>query len=338
MNNLPSQTKQPYDFGRSIFLPFQSGPGSAGFVFKSAFFYSILTTVLIFLVGKMLMGTFVEFMQFAAEMENIPDDEAELEMVMKMFGIMGKMFLPIMLIAIGSWVLWSMVEAALFRRILRSKRDGFFPWRFGRDELRVMFCRLIVGLAGGAIFFLLYFVMAIVIIGAVAGGSQSGALGAIIGIIGFLAIMGAFGLFVFVIIRLSPASALSISEDRFALGEAWPVTKGRLWPIFGSYTVVSIAGMVISQIMQMVLMFAFLGGFLTMIPELEAMEDLQPDEAMAKIMEMITQPSVLVGAAIGVVLYYAFQTIWYMHFAGVSAHAVNLYNTDQADNSIDVFN
>ncbi len=339
MNNLTSQ-KAPYDFGRSIFMPFQSGEGSMGFVFKSAFFYAILMTVLIFLFGKLMMGSFIEFMQVATEVENSSGGADDMEAVMKMFGMMGKMFLPIMLIMVGGWVVWSMVEAALFRRILRPGEDGAFPWRLGRDELRVMFCRLIVGFAAGAIFFLLYFVLIIVIVGAAAGSTQSGALGALIGIVGFFGVLAAIAAFFFIIIRLAPASALSIAEDRFALGETWPVTKGRFWPIFGSYTVLMIAGMIISQIMQMILMMAFMGSFLVMFSDLENMEnteDLPPEEAMANVMGMLTQPSVLVGAAIGLVLYYVFQAIWYMHFAGVSAHAVDLYNTDRSESSVEVF-
>jgi len=283
------------------------------------------------------MGTFVEFMKIAIEMEDVSGDQAEIEMFMKAFGAMGKMFLPLMLIGVGGWVIWAMVEAALFRRIMGTNSDGLFPWRLGRDELRVMFCRLIVGFAGGAVFFLLYFVLAIVIVSAAAGGAQSGALEAIIGLIGFFGILAAIGLFFFVIIRLSPASALSISEDRFALGEVWPVTKGRFWPIFGSYAVISIAGIVASQVLQLVLMFALMGGFLSMIPEFEAMEDMPADEALTKTMEIISEPSVLVGAAIGLVLYYVFQAIWYMHFAGVSGHAVNLYNTDKSETNDGVF-
>ncbi len=340
MNNLTSQ-KAPYDFGRSIFMPFQSGEGSVGFVFKSAFFYGIMMTVLIFLFGKMMMGSFIEFMQAASALETEPSSGDEMEAVMQMFGMMGKMFIPIILIFLGGWVIWAMVEAALFRRILREDEDevssSLFPWRLGMDEIRVMFCRLIVGLAGFSIFILLYFVLIVVIVGAVAGGTQSGALGAIIGLLGFLGVVAAFALFVFITIRLAPASALSIAENRFALGDAWPVTKGRFWPIFGSYALIGVAGMVVSQVLQTILMVAFMGSFMAMIPDLEKMGGMQPDESIAQMIEMITQPSMLAGIAVALILYYVFEALWYMHFAGVSAHAVNLYKTDQSENSLEVF-
>ncbi|MCF6221769.1 MAG: hypothetical protein L3J65_11720 [Robiginitomaculum sp.] len=340
MNNLTTQ-KAPYDFGRSIFMPFQSGDGSAGFVFKLAIFYAVMMTVLIFLFGKLMMGSFVEFMQVAAALEAEPSNDDEMEAVMRMFGMMGKMFLPIMLIVVGGWVIWAMVEAALFRRILREDEDGasasLFPWRLGMDEVRVMFCRLIVGLVGFAIVSLLYFVLIVVIIGTVAGGSQSGALGAIIGLLGFLGVVAAFALFAFITIRLVPASALSIAEDRFALGEVWPVTKGRFWPILGSYAVIGLAGLIVSQVLQTILMMAFMGSFMSMIPDLEKMGGMQPDESIAQIIDMITQPSMLAGMAVAMVLYYVFEALWYMHFAGVSAHAVNLYQTDQSENSFEVF-
>lgn len=336
MNDLATQ-KTEYDFGRSISLPFQSGDGSVGFIFKSAFFYGVMMTVLVFLFGKMLMGTFVEFMQVAIEMENMSGGEDDMAVVMKVFGMMGKMFMPIMLIAVGGWVIWSMVEAALFRRIFRAEPDGAFPWRLGSDELRVMFCRLIVGLAGLGIFLLFYFVMIIVIVGAIAGGSQSSGMGAIAGILGFFGMLAAIALFLFIMIRLAPASALSIADDRFALGETWPVTKGRFWPIFGSYVVLMIAGAIVSQVIQTSLMMVFMGSFLEMIPELEKMDSLSSEEVMANVVDMITQPSVLVGLAIASVLYYVFQAIWYMLFAGVSAHAVDLYNTDQSEHSFEVF-
>ncbi|MCF6275582.1 MAG: hypothetical protein L3J05_07445 [Robiginitomaculum sp.] len=341
MNNLTTQ-KTPYDFGRSIFMPFQSGAGSVGFVFKSALFYAVMMTALLFLFGKLMMGSFVEFMQFAIEMEADPSSGGdEMAAVRQMLGIMGKMFLPIILMFAGGFVIWAMVEAALFRRIFRADEDETFaspfPWRLGQDELRVMFCRLIVGLAGTAVFILLYFVLIVVIVGAVAGGSQSGALGAIIGLLGFLGVVAAFALFVFITIRLAPASALSIVEDRFALGETWPVTKGRFWPMLGSYAVIAVAGMIISQVLQMILMMAFMGTIMSMVSEVEKVGGMQPDESIAQIIDMLTQPSMLAGMAVALLLYYIFEALWYMHFAGVSAHAVNLYQTDQSENSFEVF-
>ena len=115
------------------------------------------------------------------------------------------------------------------------------------------------------------------------------------------------------------------------------MTKGRFWPILGSYAVIAVAGMTISQVLQMILMMAFMGSFMSMIPELEKMGEMQSGESIAQMMDMLTQPSMLVGMAIALVLYYIFEALWYMHFAGISAHAVNLYNTDQSENSFEVF-
>ena len=337
MADIININKAPYDFGRSIFLPFQTGPGSAAFVFKSAAVYGVLITVLLFLFGKMVMGSFVEFMQYAIEMEDAPGDASEMEVVMKMFAMMGKMALPMLLISIGGWAIWAMVEAAFLRRAMRGEDDGFLPWRFGKDELRVLFCRLIVGLAGFATLILVHFVLGVLLFGVFAGGSGSGVMGVIVGIVTFLGVLAAFALFIFIVIRLSPASALSIAEDRFALGDTWPVAKGRFWPMFGSYALITVVGYIIANVIQTVLIIAFTGSFLAMIPEFEKMGGMPPEEAVTTIMEILTQPSILTGLAVAMFLYYVFQAIWYLHFAGVAAHATNLYNTDRAENSVDVF-
>jgi len=42
---------------------------------------------------------------------------------------------------------------------------------------------------------------------------------------------------IFIGVRLAPAAATSIARRRFAFFEAWKVTKGRFWALFGSFFV-----------------------------------------------------------------------------------------------------
>ena len=274
-------------------------------------------------------------MEMALAVETAPTQEEEMQMAMQMFGSMGAIMLASIPLMLGLWGVWAMIEAELHRRVLRDDaHSGFFPWRFGKDELRVMLCQFVVWLAGMGLFFAIYFVLIIGIVAAAAGGSQSVILGIIGGLIAFAVVIGGIILFAYVIIRLAPASALTIARREISIGEAWGITKGRFWPAFGAYALQWIGGYLVIYVISMVIMMALLGtAFASMATGFGGNDE----ENLRQMLEMFTAPGFLVSIIIATFLTTIISAFWYLCIAGIGAHLVALKRADDEESSAAVF-
>ena len=110
------------------------------------------------------------------------------------------------------------------------------------DELRLF--GLLLGLA---ILFMIAFIIGMIIVSIVAGGLI--ALGSVFKAFGILVIiLGVIGMFaapVFFIVRLALAGPLTILRGRITIGEAWRLTRGHFWTLFGAYAVIAVISMVV---------------------------------------------------------------------------------------------
>lgn len=335
MSNLPTKNKQPYDFGRSIFLPFQSGPGSAAFVLKSAFFYALALTVFFALFGRMLIGPMEDFIVVMMEIESVSEEE-ELAMVTKMFGAMGRVILPCMLIMLGGWAIWAMIESALHRRVLLDERPtGLFPWRFGADEWRTILAQLILYMCYQGLYFVVYIVFVMGILLAVLMGSASVVLGVVGGIVAFGLIAAGVGLMVWVLVRLAPTAALSVANGEFAIGEAWPVVKGRIWPTVGAYAFHYIIGSIVFYFVMAIVGVAFVGSIMGKFTGLS--DNSSGEEVWQLIRSVFSEPGTLVGLTIAGFILFFIAAIWMLLIAGISTHVTDLYKRDLEAAGVEVF-
>jgi len=236
--------KKPSDFAseKVMFYPFYSGPKSLNFVLKSALFYAVGMALLSLIFGQSLLEANIAYQE---QISNDPKNS-----VPALFTRLGKSS-PYIL---GFWVMWAMLEAALFRRIFRGPDNSMFIWRFGKDELRIMLCQFVVLIVSFIALFLSVFVFTLIaiLVGYVMGPWISGAL-TVIGIIGAYFVAAAIA------IRFAPAAARSVAQNRIALGSAWPVAYKRFWPAFGSYAILWVVGTIISIILAMLISFAVYG-------------------------------------------------------------------------------
>jgi hypothetical protein len=148
-----------------------------------------------------------------------------------------------MLVQIASYVVPAICSAAAIRTVLRPEQTGFFHLRIGMDEVRVGACWFIVGCAIG-----IGTVFALIpgaIVGAIAYGVGGEA--AAIPVIGLLIIALICAYFYFMV-RLSLMAPLSFLRQEFAFGEAWQLTKGRFWTLFGGYFVVGLVAMAVTLV------------------------------------------------------------------------------------------
>jgi len=335
MSNLSPQTKQPYDFGRAIFLPFNSGPGSTAFVFKSALFYALALTVFFALFGRMLIGPMGDFIAVMIELETASEAE-ELAMVGKMFSAMGRIILPYLLIMLGGWAIWSMIESALHRRVLLGERPtGLFVWRFGADEWRTILAQLILFMCYQGLYFVVYMVFVVGILLAALMGAASLILGVIGGIIAFGLIIAGMGLMVWVLVRLAPTAALSVANGEVAIGEVWPVAKGRIWPTIGAYAFHYFVSTIVFYFIMAIVSIAFIGSIMGKFMDLG--DDASGEEVWQVFKSVFSEPSTLIGLTIAGFIMFFIAAIWMQLIAGISTHVTDLYKRDLETDSAGVF-
>ncbi len=335
MSNSPMHTTQPYDFGRAIFLPFKSGSGSTAFVLKSALFYALALSVLFALFGRMLMGPMEDFVTVMIELETASEAE-EIALVGKMFGSMGRVILPYLLIMLGGWAIWVMIESALHRRVLRDERPaGLFLWRFGADEWRTVLAQLILYMCYQGLYFVVYMVLLLGMVLAALMGAVSIVLGIIGGIIAFGLIVAGIGLMVWVLVRLAPTAALSVANGEFAIGEAWPVVKGRIWPTVGAYAFHYIISSIVFYIIMAIVGVAFVGSIMGEFSGLS--DSATGDEIWQLFKTVFSEPSTLVGLTIAGFILLFVAAIWMQLIAGISTHVTDLYLRDLEAAGVEVF-
>lgn len=131
-----------------------------------------------------------------------------------------------------------MIFTATQRAVLRPAERGFAYLRFGEDELRQIglgvFLSVCLSIAMVLAMIPLMIVVGIVFAITVAA-TGSPLAGVLLIVIAYFALMGAS---IYVEVRLSLAFPLTFLRRSFVIGEAWRLTKGRFWTLFGAYFVI----------------------------------------------------------------------------------------------------
>jgi hypothetical protein len=125
-------------------------------------------------------------------------------------------FLAILLLVI---FLGSIINAGVYRLVLRPDEPGFVHLRIGADELRLTLVNVLLFSLGMVFLFLLAMVAAVLTAG-------QGALSAVIALL-VAAVM------VWIGVRLLLATPMTFGERRVIVRESWRLTQGRFWSLFG---------------------------------------------------------------------------------------------------------
>lgn len=123
--------------------------------------------------------------------------------------------------------------AAAYRAVLLPEQDRAAYLRFGMDELRLLAMGLFLIIIG---------IIGMVIVGLVAIALVA-AIGAIMGpqagfIAGLLTYVACLCLYIWCWVRISSAGALTILHQRIVIRDAWGLTRGHFWSLFGGYFVI----------------------------------------------------------------------------------------------------
>jgi hypothetical protein len=151
-------------------------------------------------------------------------------------GLIGRMFLGILLLIPLGLVFSAMRRAAANRAVLSPEESSLGYLRFGADELRLVVVIFVIG------FFQLVaqFAVGIVfgIIGLMVGVSTANS-GDPSGLIAFrlLSSIPTYALIIFLAVKFSLAPALTLDSKAINIFGSWSLTKGHFWRIFLTYLI-----------------------------------------------------------------------------------------------------
>lgn len=161
------------------------------------------------------------------------------------------MMLPFYLVLI---VITLVQIAASLRTLLRPGEDSFAGMRLGLDEMRLLGLFLLLGVA-------LFILMLIgsILFGAIGGllamvvvGSADSSAGPLVFLLVFLPMLAFFGGMIFLMVRLSLVSALTILRRKIIIGESWKLTRGHFWRLLGAYFVLGLMLFILAMLVMLI--------------------------------------------------------------------------------------
>lgn len=266
---------------------------------------------------------FIDYMNWsltmgqAAEKADPSDPNAVFASMMPPASVMTLMpaYLLVMFI---TYFLLAAYEAACLRWMIRGEVKGLFGLALDADTLRVYFTYWLWFFLLMALYILLWIVVGAAFVGvALSAGSSSdpaaamgpGFLVAMLLFLGMIVAMIYFG------VRFAPAAATSIAKRRFAFFDAWSVTKGRFWALFGSYLLLFLmyfVGIIILSVAAGLAMgFSIFGQMQTGV---------EP-QTMEQMLALFASPSVWIPGAICYGLMIVGVFVFYVALFGVNARA-----------------
>jgi hypothetical protein len=199
--------------------------------------FAVLAAAMFIVFGLLNWQAFVDYLNWAASLSaNAPKPgaPASVEQMMPPQSVMGLMP-AYFLFLLAYYILLAAYEAACLRWMIHGETGGLFGLSLGADTWRVYFTYWIWFL----LLILFYFVCALTIGGAVVsmiavgqGGAEPSASMALVPLILGVVILVAV---IYFGVRLAPAAATSIARRRFAFFDAWKVSQGRFWALFGAF-------------------------------------------------------------------------------------------------------
>lgn len=239
-----------------------------------------------------------------------------------MMSAMGPVWLLNLVLALVGVVLYT----AAMRAVLRPNAGGIAFLRVGMDELRTVVLCILFFIGSIILLFLASMVLGLLGAG-VAIGSQSPVLTALFS---FLIGLIVFGLAVYFIIRFSLAFPLTLHRGEFVVGEAWRLSRGRFWTLFGAALVVVVIGFVLTMVVSVFSMGSYFADIMSAAgnPQATMLAAERQAERLGSFSVMMILQSI--GSAV-------VAAVWVALSGGSAAMAARLLVEDEFDNAEEVF-
>ncbi|MCW4462612.1 hypothetical protein OK349_12920 [Sphingomonas sp. BT-65] len=235
---------------------------------------------------------------------------------------MGPVWLLNLVLALVGVVLYT----AAMRSVLRPDAGGLAFLRVGMDELRMIVLTILFFIGSVILFFLASLVLGLFGAG-VAMGSESPALTFLVSLLIGLVV---FGLAIYFIIRFSLAFPLTLHRGEFVIGEAWRLSRGHFWTLFGAALVVVVIGFILSMIVGIFSMGSYFADILAAAgnPDATMLAAERQAERLGSFSVMMILQSV--GGAV-------VAAVWVALSGGSAAAAARLLVEDEFDDAEEVF-
>lgn len=234
---------------------------------------------------------------------------------------LGKILPGMLVFFLSIWVVIAAGETAFYKRYFHDAEASRQPLRFGRLELRTMLCQLGVW---ALVYFTLFF-------GAVIVGIVGGVLGVIspllTGLVIFIAVFGFLALFIALPIRLAPAAALSMQQDKIHVLAANKVTKHRFWNLFIAYLVTYVGGYIAYYIIYMISV-GLATGDMEFLIAVSGFGEENPRVLFDAAAERMKGPIGMTLGILAMIINASAIAAWVLLVAGVNAYAVNWWEED----------
>lgn len=122
-----------------------------------------------------------------------------------------------------------MLDAAVYRVMLRPEDGRFAYLRLGGDELRLTALRLVYLMLAVLFIAIVQFGIALLAFAASVFGQRA------MLFVGAIAELVSWGAVLVLAVRLSLASVITFDRGKLSILESWEATRGRFWPLFGAY-------------------------------------------------------------------------------------------------------
>jgi len=215
---------------------------------------SFLASIVLAIVALLIMVPLVGGIAGLGELQSLDSADGQLSPAV------WSVILPVYGVVLVVALLWSAIQqTAVNRLVLRPEDKGFAYFKIGGDEFRQI--------AVMVVYFLLFIGWCAVWAG-ISFGVGLVADGAVGGLLGFVTQLALAGLFIFLAVRLSLASALTFDQRRINIFGSWGATKGRFWPMLGAYLLAWLLALAVVvglyMLLGLIMLAAVGGGFASM--------------------------------------------------------------------------
>lgn len=309
-----------FDFNAAAGGAFRTS-GGKDFFMRLWFWISAGITIVFIVTLPFLLRNYGDFLEFNwRNLQSILGSGEPVDPSL-MWPAFAKILPAYIIFSLGLWVVVAAGETAFYRKYFHDNEAPRQPLRFGRAELRTMLIQLGVwGSVFGAYFL---GVLALAIIAAIFGAISP----IIAGIFMLFGVIAVLVLLIMIPIRLAPAAALSVRNDKTHVWGANKVTKFRFWSLFIAYLVTYIGGYILYYLIYSLAIIIATGdpGFVAAISGLGEENPRILFEAAA---ERFKSPLYMFLGIVAMIMVAAVIAAWVLLVAGVNAYAVRWWNED----------